>query len=110
VTDQITITRAVWKPGDFRVDGTASRVGETVSVRTGSATGPVIGAAVVTAAAPPGDGRRRHRPPPQRGGRPEQPGQDLGDLDRRRRRRTVHRHRLARWPAGSGTSSTLPPG
>ena len=56
MTDQITITRAVWKPGDFRVDGTASRVGETVSVRTGSATGPVLGSAAVTAAAPPATG------------------------------------------------------
>jgi hypothetical protein len=56
VTDQITITRATWKSGDFRVDGTASKVGETVSVRTGSATGPVLGAAAVTAAAPPATG------------------------------------------------------
>ena len=51
-----TISRAQWKPGDLRVEGTASKVGETVSVRTDSATGPVLGSAVVTAAAPPATG------------------------------------------------------
>ena len=52
VTDQITIATAKWKAGDFRIIGTASVVGKTVSVRTGSATGPVLGSALVTAAAP----------------------------------------------------------
>ena len=58
VTDRITITTAKWKSGDFRVTGSASVVGKIVSVRTGSATGPVIpgAAALVTAAAPPATG------------------------------------------------------
>jgi hypothetical protein len=47
VTDQLTIATAKWKAGDFRVTGTASVVGKTVSVRTGLATGPVLGSAVV---------------------------------------------------------------
>lgn len=49
VTDRITVTTARWKAGDFRVVGTGSAVGATVSVRTGSASGPVIGRTVVTA-------------------------------------------------------------
>jgi hypothetical protein len=56
VTDQLTIATAKWKAGDFRITGTASVVGKTVSVRTGSATGPVLGSALVTAAAPPATG------------------------------------------------------
>jgi hypothetical protein len=56
VTDRVTIGTARWKSGDFRVTGTASVVGRTVSVRTGSATGPVLGSAAVTAAAPPATG------------------------------------------------------
>jgi hypothetical protein len=58
VTDRVTIGTARWKSGEFRVTGTASVVGRTVSVRTGSATGPVIpgASALVTAAAPPATG------------------------------------------------------
>jgi hypothetical protein len=56
VTDRITIGTARWKSGDFRVTGTASVVGRTVSVRTGSAGGPILGSALVTAAAPPATG------------------------------------------------------
>jgi hypothetical protein len=56
VTDQIAITSAKWKAGDFRVVGTASKVGETVSLRRDSATGPVLGSGLVTAAAPPATG------------------------------------------------------
>jgi hypothetical protein len=56
VTDRVTIGTAKWKVGDFRVTGTASVVGKTVSVRTGSATGPILGSALVTAAAPPATG------------------------------------------------------
>jgi hypothetical protein len=58
VTERVTIGTARWKSGEFRVTGTASVVGRTVSVRTGSATGPVIpgASALVTAAAPPATG------------------------------------------------------
>jgi len=42
VTDRVTIGTAKWKTGDFRVTGTSSALSGTVSVRTGSATGPVI--------------------------------------------------------------------
>jgi hypothetical protein len=56
VTDQVTITSAKWKAGDFRIIGTASVVGKTVNVRTGSATGPVMGSGLVTAAVAPATG------------------------------------------------------
>ena len=56
ITDQITITSAKWKIGDFRIIGTASKVGETVSIRRDSATGPVIGNGLVTAAVAPATG------------------------------------------------------
>src|SRR4051812_34088575 len=56
ITDQITITSAKWKSGDLRIIGTGSKVGATVSVRTGSATGPIMGSQLVTAAAPPATG------------------------------------------------------
>ena len=46
MTDQLTIATAKWKAGDVRITGTASVVGKTVSVRTGSATGPVLGGAL----------------------------------------------------------------
>jgi hypothetical protein len=49
VTDRVTITKAIWKSGDFRVTGTGSVVGNTVSVRTGSETGPILGNALVVA-------------------------------------------------------------
>jgi Chitobiase/beta-hexosaminidase C-terminal domain/Fibronectin type III domain len=55
-TDQVTIGTARWKLGDFRVTGTDSLVGATVSLRTGSATGTVIGQASVTPAAAPATG------------------------------------------------------
>ena len=51
VTDRITIGTARWKARDFRVSGTGSAVGATVTVRAGSTTGPVLGTATVTAAA-----------------------------------------------------------
>ncbi|KRF08956.1 hypothetical protein ASH00_04575 [Arthrobacter sp. Soil782] len=61
VTDRLTITSAKWKAGDFRVIGTGSVVGSTVTVYRVTSTG-AIGAvipgavATVTAAAPPGIG------------------------------------------------------
>jgi Chitobiase/beta-hexosaminidase C-terminal domain/Fibronectin type III domain len=55
-TDQVTITTAKWKSGDFRVTGTASVVGATVSLRVGAPDGPSLGNAAVTAAAPPATG------------------------------------------------------
>lgn len=61
VTDRLTITSARWKSGEFRVVGTASMVGATVTVHRVTSTG-AIGAAIpgalatVTAAAPPGIG------------------------------------------------------
>ncbi|UKA54590.1 fibronectin type III domain-containing protein [Arthrobacter sp. FW305-BF8] len=55
VADRVTIT-GQWKSGDFKLSGTGSVVGSTVTVRTGSATGPVLGQAAVTAAAAPATG------------------------------------------------------
>ena len=49
VTDQVTVTLAKWRSGDFNIKGTGSAAGATVSIHTGSATGPVIGTAVVAA-------------------------------------------------------------
>jgi hypothetical protein len=56
ITDQVTITQATWKAGDFRVVGTDSAVGAIVTIRAGSPTGTVLGQAAVTAAAPPAVG------------------------------------------------------
>jgi hypothetical protein len=64
VPDQIAISSAKWKVGDFRVVGTGSLVNATITIHRGSPTGPVIGASVpVTAAAPPavGDVNQRLR-------------------------------------------------
>ncbi|SDG31410.1 fibronectin type III domain-containing protein [Klenkia brasiliensis] len=46
-TDTVTVTRASWKVGDLRVEGTGSVPGATVSIRSGGPTGPVLGTAVV---------------------------------------------------------------
>lgn len=56
VTDRITIGTARWKARDFRVSGTGSSVGATVTVRAGSSTGPILGTAAVTAAPAPATG------------------------------------------------------
>jgi hypothetical protein len=56
VTDRVTITKATWKSGDFRVVGTTSRTGVTVTIRTGSPTGPSLGSTAVTAAPAPATG------------------------------------------------------
>ena len=44
-SDAVSITTAKWKPGDFRVTGTATTVGSTVTIR--NATGTVYGRATV---------------------------------------------------------------
>jgi hypothetical protein len=51
LTDRVTIATAKWKAGDFRVTGSGSFVGATVTIRSGSATGPILGTGPVTAAA-----------------------------------------------------------
>jgi len=56
VPDRVTISSAQWKTGDFRVIGTSSVVGGTVTVRAGSATGRILGQAAVTAAVAPETG------------------------------------------------------
>jgi hypothetical protein len=56
VTDRITIGTARWKSGDFRVTGTGSSVGATVTIRAGSPTGTVLGSGRVTAAPAPAVG------------------------------------------------------
>jgi hypothetical protein len=50
--DSVAIGTAKWKAGDFRVTGTGSVAGATVSLRVGSPTAPVIGTAPVVAAPP----------------------------------------------------------
>jgi hypothetical protein len=42
VPDQVAITTARWKTGDFRVDGTDTLIGTTVTVHQGSLAGPVL--------------------------------------------------------------------
>ena len=54
VTDRVTITQARWKRGDFRISGTGSQAGATITLRAGSATAAVIGTAVVQPPATPG--------------------------------------------------------
>ena len=56
VTDKVTIGTAKWKAGDFRVTGTGSSVGATVTIRANSATGTVLGSGPVTAAPAPATG------------------------------------------------------
>lgn len=61
LTDRITISTAVWKSGDFKIVGTGSQLGTTVTLYRVTATG-TQGAAIpgavanVVAAAPPGVG------------------------------------------------------
>lgn len=47
--DTAAVTRAVWKTGDFRIDGTSTVNGSVIRVHTGSLNGPVIGIAPATA-------------------------------------------------------------
>lgn len=47
--DSVAVTRAQWKAGDFRIDGTGTVNGATITIHTGSMSGPVIGTATVTA-------------------------------------------------------------
>ncbi len=54
VPDQVSIAKATWKAGDFRVTGGGSLTGATVRLHTGSLSGPVIGSAVVAAGVPAG--------------------------------------------------------
>jgi hypothetical protein len=56
VPDRVTISSATWKSGDFRVSGTSSVVGGTITVRVGSSTGRVLTQVAVTAAAAPATG------------------------------------------------------
>jgi len=55
-TDRITIGTARWKSGDFRVTGTGSSVGATVTIRSGSPTGTALGSGRITAAPAPATG------------------------------------------------------
>jgi hypothetical protein len=69
VPDQVAIGTAKWKVGDFRVTGTSSVVGGTITVHKGSLSGVSLGQAAVTAAAPPAvggvyDARSRATTPP----------------------------------------------
>jgi hypothetical protein len=54
VPDQVSIAKATWKAGDFRVTGGGSLAGSTVKVHSGSLSGPVLGSAVVVAGVPAG--------------------------------------------------------
>jgi Fibronectin type III domain/Chitobiase/beta-hexosaminidase C-terminal domain len=54
LTDRITITQARWKRGDFRISGTGSQPGATITIRAGSATAAVIGTVAVGQPATPG--------------------------------------------------------
>jgi hypothetical protein len=54
VADQVSIAKATWRAGDFRVTGGGSLVGATVKVHSGSLSGPVLGSAVVVAGVPAG--------------------------------------------------------
>ena len=58
IPDRVTVGRAQWKSRDFRIEGTASTVGATVTVYRSNATGALtrISSAGVTAAAAPETG------------------------------------------------------
>ena len=56
VPDRIAVSLAQWKSRDFRVNGTSTAVGGTVTIRVGNATGAVLGRVTVTAAAAPETG------------------------------------------------------
>jgi hypothetical protein len=56
VPARVTISSATWKSGDFRVSGTSSVAGGTVTVRVANATGRVLGTAAITAAVAPATG------------------------------------------------------
>ncbi len=53
VTEQVSVTSAVWKQGDFRISGTGSVAGAVISLRTGGFTGPIGAQATVAAPVPP---------------------------------------------------------
>ena len=56
VPDRVTVSSAQWKSGDFRISGTGSVIGATVTVRVGGPTGRLLGQVAVTAAAAPATG------------------------------------------------------
>src|SRR5919112_2159125 len=56
VPDQVAIGTAKWKPGDFRVTGTSSAAGGTITVHKGTLDGVTMGQAPVTAAVAPATG------------------------------------------------------
>ena len=69
VPDQVAIGTAKWKLGDFRVTGTSSVVGGTITIHKGTLSGVSLGQAAVTAAAPPAvggvfDARSKSTQPP----------------------------------------------
>lgn len=47
--DTVAVTRAQWKTGDFRVDGTGTIDGAEIRIHSGSLAGPTLGVATVTA-------------------------------------------------------------
>jgi hypothetical protein len=49
VTEQVAVTSAVWRAGDFRISGTGSIAGATISVRTGGFAGPIASQTTVGA-------------------------------------------------------------
>ena len=51
-SDTVAIATAKWKVGDFRVTGSGTVVGATITVHKGSLSGPVLGTAAVTAGVP----------------------------------------------------------
>lgn len=68
ITDRITITSARWKLNDFRVVGTGSQVGATVTIRVGTPScatlGTLIGSGAVVAGVPTGTFDIRFRSSP----------------------------------------------
>lgn len=56
VPDRVAVSSAQWKSGDFRISGTGSVVGATVTIRVGGPTGRLLGQVAVTAAAAPATG------------------------------------------------------
>lgn len=49
--DNVSITKATWKAGDFRVTGTGTVNGAVITFHSGSLAGPVLGTTTVTAGA-----------------------------------------------------------
>lgn len=99
VADTVSIGTVRWNIGDFRVTGTSTTVGATVTGRSANNPALILGTAPVTAAVAPATGGAYSVRVRAGGAAVTKPGQDLHRHQPRRDSRSVHGHaRLARAP------------